>query len=171
MCSALTESQSEEIEYWSPQAEEEFQLASVKGGYSNYGLSPHFKGINFSDDLAALRDPVFRGRYSRGARSRGRGRGRYQSRGAFGAVNERSSKPENGHWPVDRGSTQCFKCKLYGHYARECREKPTDYLALARPFVKGQAEELSVTAAAIKPAPKKGKAKGKQVKSLEEDLN
>ena len=37
----------------------------------------------------------------------------------------------------------CHKCKLYGHFMRECREKPAGYLALTKPFSTGTAEVIA----------------------------
>ena len=38
------------------------------------------------------------------------------------------------------GSVQCYRCKLFGHYSGDCREKTPGYLAMAKPFVKGTSE-------------------------------
>ena len=43
------------------------------------------------------------------------------------------------------GSVQCYRCKLYGHYSGDCREKPQGYLALAKPFTKGTSEVVAST--------------------------
>ena len=166
LCSAVQVSGDDGGEYWSELAENEYALASFSSSYEDYGLSPDFRGRNFSDDVAAIRDPMYRGgkytpRGARGRGFRGRSRGRSLSRGSFEQrTDSRYDSGENfSSSPAERGKVQCFKCKLYGHYSRECREKPQGYLALSKPFSTGNAEVLA--ASAETPSGSKGSKKGK----------
>ena len=108
-----------ESEDWSDTACREYVLASYEVGYQNYGLSPHFEGNNFSDDIAALRDPSWsgNGRYpSRGRGTRGRGRsGRPRARGGRSDWNRSRYDGGDNFQQRDLGSVQCYRCKKYGH--------------------------------------------------------
>ena len=147
----------DEGENWSDFAERE---ASFSLNYANFGLSPDFRGRNFSDD------PIYQGgKYTpRGVRGRGfRGRSRCCS-SSHGFVEQRTvDRNELGEnflsSPTERSKIQCCKCKLFGHFKDECREKPAGYLALSKPFSTGTAAE--VIASAETPVANKGSKRNK----------
>ena len=125
----------------------------------------------------AIRDPLYRGgRYTpRGSRSRGfrgRSRGRSSSRGSYEhRTDSRYDSAENfSSSPAERGKVQCHKCKMYGHYVKECREKPVGYLALSKPFSTGTAEVIASAETPIsnRSSKRSKQSKKKQIVSVEE---
>ena len=154
LCSVVPYVGVPEGEYYNDWAEADFVSANYTDEFDDYGLSPDFRGGNFSDDVMAIRDPNYRGgRYTPRA-SRGRGyRARSTGRGVGAYGQRRDSRYDSGDnfsgAPLERGKVQCHKCKLYGHFMRECREKPAGYLALTKPFATGAAETLAAVEAPV----------------------
>ena len=138
---------------------EEDARAGVCLNYANFGLSPDFRGRNFSDN------PIYRdGNYTpRGGRFRsfrGRSRNNFLAHGSVvQKTDDRNELGENCLSSLtERSKIQCCKCELYGHFSRECQEKTRGYLALSKPVLTGNAE---VKASAEAPTSSRGFRKQK----------
>ena len=92
----------------------------------SYGLAEGFQGLNDSDSVSALRGPPGHSNtcgYARGHGNRGsRGKDGHSNFSRFKHTTRREYTPDSTSRNADHGTTQCYNCKMHGHFKGECRE-------------------------------------------------